>query len=111
MKVDRPHVQLYYRQGYLAGKTQDALHERKPELESVLLNQVDSTGVGITAHIETKPGSPRGALNLQLNLDPATLSLSEKDGGWTGNVDEMIRQPCRSVSALAVRPAASKKRL
>jgi hypothetical protein len=101
VKVNRSHVQVFYRQGYVAGKTQDALHERRPELETALLNQVDSTGVGITARVETTSGSPRGALDIQLNLDAATLSLSEKAGGWTGNVEEMFVQTNENGNTLA----------
>ncbi len=101
VKINRPHVQLFYRQGYYAGKTQDALHERRPELESVLLNQVDATGVGITARVEAMPGSPRGTLDIRLNLDPATLSLSEKAGGRAGNVEEMFVQTNASGNTLA----------
>ena len=72
-----------------------------PELETVLLNQVDATDVGITAHVETKPGKPRGTLDIQLNLDPATLSLSERAGGWTGDVEEIFVQTNASGNTLA----------
>jgi len=101
VKVNRSHVELFYRQGYFAGKTQDALHERRPELETALLNQVDSTGVGITARVETTSGSPRGALDIRLNLDAATLSLGEKTGGWMGNVEEIFVQTNENGNTLA----------
>ena len=90
VKVNRPHTELFYRQGYYAGKSPEALMEKKPELESALLSPVEATGVGLTARITRTPGTPQGTLMIQLNLDPATVSLQEKNGGWVGNVDELF---------------------
>jgi hypothetical protein len=101
VKVNSPHAQLFYRQGYYAGKADDALHERKPELETALLNQVDAAGIGITARVNTTPGSPRGTIDIQLNLDPATLSLRAQPGGWAGEVEEMFVQTNESGNMLA----------
>lgn len=76
VKVDRPGAQLNYRQGYFARSEADAdLPARKSDLAGVLLNRVDSTGLGITAAIEIKPGTPRGAVTARLTLDPESLSI------------------------------------
>lgn len=67
VQADRAGLQLFYRQGYYAGK------DKPPggDLESALLNPIDSPEVGITARIDSiLPGK----LNLRLNLDPATVS-------------------------------------
>jgi hypothetical protein len=83
-------LQLYCRKGYYAGNTEldPAVAIRKGELESSLLNQVDSTGVGITARVDATPGTPRGKVDIRMNLDPTTLSLKEQGTGWTGRVEE-----------------------
>lgn len=94
VKVDRPGLQLFYRQGYYAGNTDLPVPEKVTgELESALLNQVDSAGVGITARLDAPSGTPP-AVTIHLNLDPTTLSLTEKGtekgGEWTGKVDETL---------------------
>lgn len=83
-------LQLFYRQGYYAGNTEldPSLTVKKAELESSLLNQVDSKGVGITARVDATPGTPRGKIDIRMNLDPTTLSLKEQGTGWTGRVEE-----------------------
>lgn len=89
VKADHPGLQLYYRQGYYAGDT-DLPPEKstKGDLEASLLNQVDAKGVGITARLDSVPGTPRGTLNIRLNLDPVTLSLKQQNSGWLGQIDE-----------------------
>jgi hypothetical protein len=102
VKADRPGLQLYYRQGYYAGNTElPAAGKGSGELEASLLNQVDATGVGITARVNATPGTPRGKVDIRLNLDPTTLSLAEKAGGWTGKVQETFVEVNESGSTLA----------
>jgi len=77
--------------GFYAGDSElPAAYDKtsKGELESALLNQVDATGIGITARVETIPGTPRGKLDIRLTLDPATLSFREQPGGRVGKVIE-----------------------
>ncbi len=82
VKVNRPGLQLFYRQGYYAGNTDLPMPANdKAETEAALLNQVDSNAVGITARVIATPGTPRGTVDIRLVLDPATLSLSEKGAG------------------------------
>ena len=93
VQSSRPGLQLFYRRGYYAGDSElPAAYDKtsKGELESALLNQVDATGIGITARVETIPGTPRGKLDIRLTLDPATLSFREQPGGRVGNVEEMM---------------------
>ena len=59
-------------------------------METVLLNQIDSHDIGITANVDATPGTPRGTLAIRMNLDTRTLSLKEQKSGWTGKVDEMF---------------------
>jgi len=92
VSITRPGLQLSYRQGYYAGATDiPVLKPEKDELlETVLLNQVDSHDVAITAKVVATPGNPRGTLTIKMNLDTRTLSMKEKDSSWTGQVDEML---------------------
>ncbi len=91
--IDRPGLQLFYRQGYYAGSTElPPTPTAKGDLEASLLNQVNSTGVGITARVDPVPGTPRGTLNIRLNLDPGTLSLKENSAGWTGQIEETFME-------------------
>jgi hypothetical protein len=94
VQTDRPGVQLFYRQGYYAGSTElpASSWEKsdKGDLESALLNRVESTGVGITAQVDATPGTPRGTVDIHLSLDPATASLTAQGSGWTGKVEEMF---------------------
>jgi hypothetical protein len=89
VKADRAGLQLYFRQGYYAGDT-DLPPEKggKGELEASLLDQVDAKGVGITARLNTAPGTPHGTATIRLNLDPATLSLEPQTAGWIGTIEE-----------------------
>jgi len=91
VQTDRAGLRLFYRQSYYAGSTElpDSSME-KGDLESALLNRVDSTGVGITARVDAVPGTPRGKIDIHLNLDPATLSLKQQGSGWTGKVEEIF---------------------
>jgi VWFA-related protein len=88
VKADRAGLQLYYRQGYYAGDTDLPPDKNTKELEASLLNQVNADGIGITASIDRVPGTPRGTLNIRLNLDPGTLSRKQQTSRWIGKVEE-----------------------
>ena len=53
------------------------------------------------AMADATPGTPRGTLNIRLNLDPGTLSLKEKVGGWTGKVEETFVEVNESGNTLS----------
>jgi hypothetical protein len=89
--VNRPHLDLHYRQGYIAGTDRRMEQaQKKAELESVLLSPLDATGVGITMSVQSVPGKPRGTLRIRAILDSATISLAEKSSRWAGKFDEMF---------------------
>jgi VWFA-related protein len=101
VQAHRPGLQLFYRQGYYAGNT-DMPGSSKGDLESALLNQIDSAGVLITARIESiVPDTPRGTVNLRVSLDPSTLSLSERPDGWAGSIEETFIETNDSGATLA----------
>jgi VWFA-related protein len=79
VKANRSGLELFYRQGYYAGNTELPVPAKETgEMEASLLNQVNAVGVGITAAVDAKPGTPRGTVNIQLNLDPGTLFLRKR---------------------------------
>jgi VWFA-related protein len=91
VQVDRPHVDLHYRQGYIAGAEHRMEQtQKKAELETAFLSPLESTGVGITMHVEPAPGKPRGTLRIRAVLDPATISLIEKGDRWNGKFDDLF---------------------
>jgi hypothetical protein len=65
------------------------------------LSQVNSTGVGITARLDATSGAPGGKVDIRLNLDPATLSLRERPGGWTGKIEETLVEQNASGNTLS----------
>jgi VWFA-related protein len=98
----RPGLQLFYRQGYYAGNVDLPDSSRdKGDLESALLNQVNSAAVGITARVSQVPGTPRGTLNMILNLDAGTLTLKAQASGWNGKAEETIVELDNSGNTLA----------
>ncbi len=91
VRADRPKLQLNYRQGYWARSEGAAETEsRKSDLDSVLLNPMDSTGVGIVARLDVTPGKPHSTLNAHLLLDPQALSIGKTADGWMGKIEELF---------------------
>jgi len=96
--ANRHGLNLDYRQGYYAGNTEIPNENRsRNDLESNLLNRADATGVGITAKVE----ATAAAVNIRLNLDPATLSLKQTPNGWRGSVEETFVEQNESGNTLA----------
>ena len=91
LKLDRPNVQLSYRQGYFARSEADAdLDARKSDLTAILTNPVDAIGVGITATIDMKPATPRGTLAAHVKLDPEALTVTRVNNQWNCKVEEVF---------------------
>jgi VWFA-related protein len=94
VRTSRPGVKILSRQGYYAGDTDvpgsSAMDGEKGELESALLNQVNSDSVGITVTLNVKPGDPQGAVDLAVTVDPHAVSLKEDDSGSHGRLQDMF---------------------
>ncbi len=92
VRVDKPGLDLKYRQGY---ESQDdaitnTLKGKGAELETLLMNPSNVSDVGITANLSAVPGNPTGTLNVRLRLSADTLSLVKSANGWGGQVDELL---------------------
>lgn len=93
VRVNRPGVQLNYRQGYYSqSEPKTDSSQKKAEMRSVLLNPINSTAVGITASVGMTAGAPRDTLNVRLKLTPNSLSVKQLAGRWTGKVEELFLQ-------------------
>ena len=92
VRVDKPGLNLSYRQGYDSrdDAPTNTLKGKGPELESLLMNPSNVSAVGITANLSALPGNPAGTLNVRLKLSPETLSLLKSPRGWGGQVDELF---------------------
>lgn len=89
--VDRPGLDLNYRQGYYAQTEAIQISSaRKSDINSALLNPLGVNDVGITAKLDLVPGKPRAILTAHLKLDPQSLSIRQSPGGWSGKIEELF---------------------
>jgi VWFA-related protein len=89
--VDRPGLDLNYRQGYYAQTEAIRISlARKSDINSALLNPSGVNEIGITAKLDLAPGKLRAILTAHLKLDPQSLSIRQSPGGWTGKIEELF---------------------
>jgi VWFA-related protein len=82
VEVKRSGVNVRYRPGYLAAK-QTAM---APSLADAVVNPVNVTGIGFTAHLDPVDGGYK----ISVNVDPRNLSIDQKDGKWTGMLQFLV---------------------
>jgi VWFA-related protein len=91
VSVNRPNLQLNYRQGYYAvDELKPDRSQKTAELTEALLNPGSSSEIGITATLRVKKDGPRGAVTISLKLTPDALSLKAGKTGKTGKVKELF---------------------
>ncbi len=96
--ANRHGLNLDYRLGFYAGDTEIPNENRsRNDLEASLISPLNSTGVGITAKVETTADTIR----IRLNLDPATISLKQTPNGWHGAVEETLIEQNETGNTLA----------
>jgi len=81
--VQRPGVTLRYRPGYLAVR-QPAV---SLSLADAVNNPVTMTGIGLTARLDPT----EGGYKLSVNVDARNLTLAQKDGKWTGQLQFLVQ--------------------
>jgi VWFA-related protein len=82
VSVQRPGVSVRYRPGYLATKQTVVA----PSLADAVVNPVNLTGIGFTAHLDPVDGGYK----LSVTIDPRNLSIDQKDGKWTGMLQFLV---------------------
>jgi hypothetical protein len=77
VQVQRPDVELHYRQGYFAQPDEPAdSWYREQVLSAALWNPVDATGMRLTVAVTP---SPAGGLDLALQIDAGDISFQSRD--------------------------------
>ncbi len=82
VKVDRSDAKLRYRPGYVAAP-EAAL---TPQLADAIANPIDLAGIGLTVHLEPVDGGYKASVV----IDPSGITLSPKDGKWTGELQFLV---------------------
>jgi len=82
VEVKRPGVSVRYRPGYLAAK-QAAM---APSLADAVVNPVNLTGIGFTAHLDPVDGGYK----LSVTVDSRNLTIDQKDGKFTGMLQFLV---------------------
>jgi VWFA-related protein len=82
VEVKRPGVSVRYRPGYLATK-QNAM---APSLADAVINPVNVTGIGFTAHLDPVDGGYK----LSVTVDSRNLTIDQKDGKFTGMLQFLV---------------------
>jgi len=97
IKLDRPHQNLRYRDGYL-DFVKPATDEktRQADLTVAATSPVDANGIGLTAQVLPgiaggKPSRP-DALQITVQINPRTVTFAPKDGLTLGQLDVLFVQ-------------------
>ena len=91
LRVDRAHLSLSYRKGYIAEKVSGSA-PRKEAPETELLSPIDATDIGITGTVGVTPGEPHPTLHLKLWLDPSGLTLRPHDNASAVRITRMFAE-------------------
>ena len=97
LKLDRPHSDLRYRAGYLdLAKPSHDQKARQADLAVTAASPVDANGIGLEAQVlpGRASGKPAGKDSLQITvqINPKTLTLTPKDGLTMGQLDVLFLQ-------------------
>ena len=98
VEVKRPGVRLHYRKGYMA------LADVKPlTLQEALASPISHGGIGLTVQLRAAPG---GGTEMAVNIDATHVTLEERDGKWSGELElSIVQQPAgKSESAVGGPP-------
>ena len=82
VSVDRPGVTLRYRPGYLATRKTAV----EPSLADAIVNPVNLTGIGFTAHLDPV----EGGYKMSVTIDPRNLTIAENNGKFTGTLQFLV---------------------
>jgi hypothetical protein len=85
VRVDAKGADVRARPGYLASKA--APTQARPSLQELMRANLDSTGIGLLASINSIAG---GSINIQLSVDINDVYLESKDGVHRGALDVVL---------------------
>ena len=112
LRVKRPGVQLWHRQGYFAQPEEPATAwYRQSVLNSAIWSPLSATRLGLTVRVGvTRPG----LLDLELQFDPHDISFQTQGDTWEGELDlelvqlgpdeRLLRSASRVASLRLTRP-------
>ncbi len=87
VKVNRPGLDVRYRNGYFAVKPADANEKaRKAEMRAALWSPLESTAVAMNVRadfVETPPNT----INVFVQIDPATVAFRKEGDRWKAEID------------------------
>ncbi|HEV8384678.1 MAG TPA: VWA domain-containing protein [Candidatus Acidoferrales bacterium] len=93
VKVNRPGLRVRFRKGYYAGtETKLAVQELMAILHDAARSPLESTSLGLTAHIEEVPNAPVRSLKVSMNIDRRDINLVREDDRWIGALDFLYSQ-------------------
>lgn len=89
VNVKKPNVSVRHRKGYYAHPPKVEAGLEKDALIKALHYPVEATALGVTV----TPSTPaNGEITLAMKIDPAGLSLEQRDGRWKGQLEVAIGQ-------------------
>src|ERR1039458_4942119 len=86
--VDRPGVQLRYRNGYFAFPEGDkATEPRKQLIADALRSPLEMIDLGFDVHADVAKESGDMQLSVQIHIDPGQLKFQQKGDRWTDSLE------------------------
>jgi VWFA-related protein len=89
VKVRKPDVSVRHRKGYYAHPPKAEAGLEKDALIAALQYPLEATALGLTV---TPSPAADGGITLTVKIDPAGLSLEQRDGRWKGQLEVAIGQ-------------------
>jgi VWFA-related protein len=90
IRVRRPGVQLWHRQGYFAQPEEPATTQyRQSIFNAALWSPLSATRLGLTVRVKV---TPTGLLDLELLFDPRDIAFQPHDDIWEGTLDVKLVQ-------------------
>jgi VWFA-related protein len=88
VSVNRPHVDVRYRKGYFAMRQADSTPATlQRELRAAVWSPLESTAVAINARVDFLEQPVPRTINVIVQIDPSTLSLTKSGDRWKGALD------------------------
>jgi VWFA-related protein len=86
--VDRKHVEVRYRMGYMARPAgAPGADEREAVINDALWSPLDSSGVSLAARVEKAQEPKPNSLRVMVSVDPSDLLFAEHEGRHTVSVE------------------------